>query len=229
MHMKRVTSPKFWKAGRKKHVWIISPVPGPHPKRFSFPLGVIVRDYLGLAQNRKEAKAALNSGNVLVDGVVRRELKFPVGLMDVITIVPLKKHYRVIPYEKGLRIIEIPEKEAKIKVLRVVRKQVIENGKLQITTHDGRNFLNVKADVGDSLVISLPDGKIKSILKLEPGALALVIKGRRAGRMGKVISVGRNVRMEGVKEVFEAPKEYVMVIGKGKPVVKMYEDEGTGD
>ena len=227
MHMKRVTSPKFWKAGRKKHVWVISPRPGPHPKRFSFPLGVIIRDRLGLAQNRREAKAILNQGHVLVDGKARKELHFPVGLMDVISIPAMKKHYRIVPYEKGLEIIEIPEKEAKIKVVRVIRKQAVKGGRIQITTHDGRNFLGIDAKVGDSLFIELPDAKVKEILKLEPGALALVIRGKSAGRMGKVISVGRTVRLEGNKQVFEAPKDYVLVIGKEKPVVKLY--EGTGD
>ncbi len=222
--MKRVTSPRFWKAGRKNYTWILAPRPGPHPKRFSFPLGVVLRDYLKLVESKREAKAALQTGEILVDGVARKDLNFPVGLMDVLTVVPLKKNYRVIPYENGLTIIEIDEKDAKTKVARVVRKQLVKGGRVQVTTHDGRNFLDVDARVGDSLVIT--EGKVR-VLKLDTGMLALVTRGKRAGRMGKIISVGRNIRMEGVKEVFEAPREYVLVIGKEKPVVKLY--EGTSD
>ena len=107
MHMKRVTSPKFWRAGRKNKVWIFTPRPGPHPKRFSFPLSVLLRDVLGLVSDAREARAAIKSKEVLIDGVPRRDTNFPVGLMDVISIPSMKKYYRIFPVPNGLTAVEI--------------------------------------------------------------------------------------------------------------------------
>ena len=220
-HTKRVTSPVFWKAGRKNAVWVTSPAPGPHPADFSIPLQVLVRDVLGLVETAREAKAAIRAGHVLVDDVPRKNHKFPVGLMDVVSIAPLGKYYRVVPCPKGLRVVEIPKKEASLKPARVVSKQAVSS-KVQVTLHDGRNFLDIKASPGDTVV--LKGGKPSKVLKLEKGALCLIVRGGRAGRMGKLLSVERGLaRLEGNKDVFEAPVEYVMVIGEKEPVVKLYE------
>ncbi len=221
-HTKRVVSPVFWKAGRKNAVWVTSPAPGPHPADFSVPLQVLVRDVLGLVQTAREAKAAIRAGHISVDGVPRKEHKFPVGLMDVVAIAPLGKFYRVVPYPKGLRVIEIPKKEAALKPVKVISKQPFR-GKLQVTTHDGRNFLDVDARPGDTLL--LKGGKPGKVLKAEQGALCLIIRGSRAGRMGKLLSSEKGLaRLEGNRDVFEAPLDYVMVIGGKEPVVTLYEE-----
>ena len=148
MHMKRVTSPKFWRSGRKNFKWIFSPRPGPHAKNFSFPLTVVLRDVLGLVEDAREAKAAIKK-RVLVDGVTRNDHNFPVGLMDVVSIPVMKKAYRAVPAKRGLEIVGIPEKEAKLKLVRVIGKQMVDS-KVQLTTHDGRNFLGVDAKTSAS-------------------------------------------------------------------------------
>ncbi|HDR53508.1 MAG TPA: hypothetical protein ENN60_02450 [archaeon] len=224
MHMKKVTSPKFWKAGRKDKVWIFRPRPGPHEKQFSFPLAVLLRDVLGVVSTAREAKAVTKK-QVQVDGVVRRDLNFPVGLMDVVTLPAMEKAYRLVPADKGgLRVIELQDaKEAKTKLLRVVGKQMAD-GKVQLTTHDGRNFLGADASVGDTLVAEIQsDGtfKLKEILKMEEGQLAMVFKGRRSGTMAKLVSVGRNVTLGSNKNEFTVPKKNVMIVGKDKPMVDL--------
>ncbi len=226
-HTKRVASPVFWRAGRKNFKWITSPAPGPHPAGRSIPLQVLVRDVLKLVETGREARAVIRQGKVLVDGKPRKEHKFPVGLMDVVSLPDLKKHYRVVPDGRGLRVIEIPEKEAGIKPVKLVSKQVVKGGKVQVTVHDGRNYLGVKADVGDTLLIR--DGKPKEVLAQKSGVLCLVIRGKQAGRMGKLLEKGGGkglARLKGSREVFEAPFSYVMVIGEKQPVVKVYEESG---
>lgn len=222
MHMKRVVSPKFWKAGRKNKVWIFRPRPGPHPKRACFPLSVLLRDVMGIVSDAREARAAIKNKEILVDGVPRKDTNFPVGLMDVVSIPSMKKNYRVVPVPHGLKIIEIDEKEAKTKILRVVKKQLV-NGKIQITTHDGRNFLDIKnVNNGDSLVVEFGEGgkpKIKKVLEMKKEMLALVFKGRQSGRMGKFESVNRTVKLKGGQTNFEAPKDYIMIVGKDEPEI----------
>ena len=224
MHMKRVTSPKFWKAGRKNKVWIFTPRPGPHPKRFCFPLSVLLRDVLGLVSDAREARAAIKHKEILIDGIPRRDTNFSVGFMDVVSIPSMKKHYRVIPVPKGLQVIEITEKESKLKAVKVVSKQLV-NGKIQITTHDGRNFLGVEnVKTGDTLIIEFGKegkAKIKKTLKSEEGMLMLVFKGRQSGRLGTFKSVNKTMKMKGGQKIFEAPTDYVMVIGKDKAEIKV--------
>jgi small subunit ribosomal protein S4e len=225
-HTKRVTSPVFWRAGRKNFTWITSPSPGPHPAKRSIPLQVLVRDILKLVETGREARAVIRQGKVLVDGVARKEYKFPVGLMDVVSFPDLKKHYRVVPYEKGLKVIEIPAKESKTKPVKLVSKQVVKGGKVQVTTHDGHNRLGIKASVGDTLLVE--DGKVKGTIGMKAGALCLVIRGKQAGRMGKLLKsdgAARGLaRLGSSNEVFEAPFNYIMVIGEKQPVVKVYEE-----
>ena len=224
-HLKRVVSPKFWRAGRKNFLWITHPNPGPHAVNRSIPLQVLVRDVLKLTKTGREARAVIRAGQVFVDGVRRKDHKFPVGLLDVIDFPALKKQYRAVPYEKGLKVVEISATEAKLKPVRVISKQLVSGGKLQITSHDGRNFLGASAKVGDTLIIE--DKKIKKTLEMKPGQLCLVIRGRQSGRMGKLLKFDGStknqglVRLEGNKDVFEAPVSYIMVIGEEKPVVKI--------
>ncbi len=220
-HTKRVTSPIFWKAGRKNHVWITSVNPGSHSKNQAIPLQVLLRDVLNLVDTGREARAVIKQGKILVDGVVRRDYKFGVGFMDVISVPAIKKNFRVVPYHNGLKLIEIEAKEANTKILKIISKQVISKGKIQITTHDGSNFLEVKAKVKDSLI--LKSGKVNKVLEMVKGALCLVFRGRQAGRMGKLLKLGDVVQLEGNKEIFEVPIDYIMVIGEKTPVVKLYE------
>ncbi len=224
--MRRVIAPGFWRVGKKTAWWVVTPIPGPHPKRRSFPLKVLVRDVLKLAKNGREARIIIKHGNVLIDGVVRKEEKFPVGLMDTVAIPKVEAYYRVVPYEKGLRLIKIPKEEANKKVVAIIRKQMVNGARVQVTSHDGRNFLDLK-DVkpGDSLLIEVPSQKVLEVLRMEPGALALIIKGKRAGKIVRIQKkVGRRVVVEGDR-VFELPRDYVMVIGKDKPVVSVYEPD----
>ena len=85
-HQKRISVPKSWQISKKSRKWITSTRPGPHSKDQSVPLAVVLRDMLGIVDNRAEAKRVLSEGKVLVDGVVRKDVRFPVGIMDIITI-----------------------------------------------------------------------------------------------------------------------------------------------
>ncbi|MEM3193440.1 MAG: S4 domain-containing protein, partial [Candidatus Bathyarchaeia archaeon] len=67
-HLKREMTPTFWPIHRKKFVWALKPSPGPHPIERCIPLGVIVRDLLGLAETMREAKKIIAQGKILVDG-----------------------------------------------------------------------------------------------------------------------------------------------------------------
>lgn len=66
-HQKRISVPNSWQISKKSNKWITATRPGPHNKQQSIPLGVVLRDMLGIVDTRAEAKRVLSEGNVFVD------------------------------------------------------------------------------------------------------------------------------------------------------------------
>ncbi|MEM5836690.1 MAG: 30S ribosomal protein S4e [Candidatus Aenigmatarchaeota archaeon] len=229
--LKRLLAPQFWKIPKKIRKWTVSPSPGPHKKFECIPLLILVRDILKLAETGKEAKSLIKKGEIWVDGKPRKDHAYPAGLMDVVSIPKLNKNYRITVSEKGLELIEIPEEESKLKLLRIKGKRVVKKGKIQLNFHDGKNLL-VEENVyktGDSLLVELPSLKIIQHLKLEKNVCGLVLKGKNAGKIGKVIEIiiPRNeprkiiCEIEGKKA--EVLFDYFFVVGKEAPVIKLGE------
>lgn len=228
--LKRLLAPEFWKIAKKGVTWTFAPSPGPHKKFECIPLAIIVRDILGLVETGKEAKSVIKKGEIFVDGKPRKDPGYPAGLMDVISIPKIKKSYRILPFEKGLKLVEIPEKEANIKLLRIVNKRMVKGGKIQLNFHDGKNLL-VEKDVyktGDSVLVEIPSLKIIKHLKLEEGALGLILKGKNAGKLAKALKViitrtqepRKVLCVSGDKEL-EVLFDYFFVVGKENPEISL--------
>ena len=187
-HMKRLTMPRSWPLPRKTSVWIQKPNPCGHPLDLCMPMGVILRDVLGVAQNRREAKKILHSKLVKVDGSIETDIGRGVGLMDVLTVGDVS--YKCVLDTNGkLRYRMIPAKEASTKICRVMGKTTIKGARTQVHLHDGRNLLfneNPEYKTGDSLVISLPDQEIKSHHKFEEGSIAYLTGGNHIGELATV-------------------------------------------
>jgi small subunit ribosomal protein S4e len=196
-HLKRYSMPRFWPLAKKGKIFAIKPMPGPHPKDNCIPLQILIRDVLKYAENAKEAKNIIDSGKVLVDKKERKEVKFPVGLMDVIEFPNTNKYFRVIVDSRGLALESIEQKDAGKKLCRINEKTTIKGGVCQLNLHDGKNML-VKKDVykvGDSVVISLPDQKILKHYEFERGKPATIIAGRNMGVKGKIKDIGEKENM----------------------------------
>jgi len=148
----------------------VKPTPGPHSLENCLPITLLLRDILGIAKTRKEAKTITAQGKVYVNGKVRRDDKFPTGLMDVVSLPDMDKHFRVLPSHKGLILHPIGKEEASFKLCRIENKTVVKNGHIQLNLHDGSNVLvkvadpkNPQEDVYstfDTVKISLPDRQI---------------------------------------------------------------------
>src|SRR4030042_268158 len=124
-HLKRLNAPRTLKLHRKERKWTIRAMPGPHKLDKSIPLGLAVRDYLNLCDTYKEAKRIISNGEILVDGVKRKDIKFPCGLMDVISIPKLKKDYRLLYDRRGkLTLTEISSENAEWKLCRIENKTI---------------------------------------------------------------------------------------------------------
>jgi small subunit ribosomal protein S4e len=196
--LKRKPAPRFWPIHRKELIWTARPKPGPHSILYCIPLMLIIRDILGLAETRKEAKTIISQVQIKVDGKLQKEEDFPIGLMDVISIPTIEKAYRVLPSEKGLILHSIDAVEAKFKLCRIESKSIVKGGHVQLNLHDGRNVLvqlgdpkNPEEDVYrtlDVLKISIPDQEIVENANLATGVPAIVFGGKNIGRHGSIVS-----------------------------------------
>ena len=228
--LKRQMAPQFWGITRKNKRFVITVRPGPHKKNYSVPTAVFLRDTLKIVSSLREAKTAIYSGKVKIDGVVRKSLHHAIGLMDVVELENVSDIYRLVPSEKKLlKPIKINESEKSKKLVRVVSKTTINKGKMQIGFHDGRStILDTKVNVGDSCLIQIPDQKILEVIKLEAGYQCLVTHGSNTGQIGKIETIEegtfnlpkRVVLALGDRKI-EIPADIIMAIGKEKPIIQI--------
>tara|TARA_B100000214_G_scaffold373615_1_gene354323 strand:- start:2643 stop:3227 length:585 start_codon:yes stop_codon:yes gene_type:complete len=185
------------------------------------PLGIILRDVLGLAHSKREAKRMVSTRKVMVDGRIETDVGRGVGIMDVLTVGD--DHYRCLLDENGkLRYRSIPAKESSSKLCRVMGKTTIRGGKTQVHLHDGRNITVDEAkkyNSGDTLVVSLPDQEVSGHHAFSEGVLAYLTGGSHIGSTAKVVSkdVKRSSKANEVQfEEFGTVADYVFVIGSEK-------------
>ncbi len=220
-HMKRLTMPRSWPLTRKTDIWVQKPNPGGHSDEMCMPLGLILRDVLGLAQSQREAKRMVASRKILVDGRIETDVGRGVGLMDVLTVG--EDSFRCILDQNGkLRYRSISEKEASSKLCRVMSKTTIRGGKTQIHLHDGRNIIVEDANQynsGDTLVITLPDQEVSGHHAFGEGVQAYLTGGSHIGTTASVVSrdIKRSSKPNEVQfEDFGTVADYVFVIGADK-------------
>jgi len=228
--LKRQMAPQFWGIGRKDKRFVITVKPGPHKKSDSIPTAVFLRDMLTIVTSLREAKAAIYSGNVKIDGVVRKSLHHAIGLMDVVELQGIPEIYRLVPTEKKLlEPIKINESEKSKKLVRVTTKTTLNKGKLQIGFHDGRSTISdTKVSIGDTCLIQIPKVKILEVIKLEIGCQGLVTRGSNAGQIGKIDTIEegtfilpkRVIVALGDKKI-EIPADIIMPIGKEEPIIQL--------
>jgi small subunit ribosomal protein S4e len=234
-HLKRFKAPKMWPIHKKEETWTTKSSAGPHALDKSLPLVMILRDILGLAANSREAKIILNNGDVLVDGTPRKDHRFPVGFMDVVSIPKINKHYRLIPDHKGRLVLnEIDEKDATFKLVSIENKTTIKGGKTQLNLHDGRNVILEEDDykTSDVLLLNIPEQKISDSIKFEVGSLALITAGKHTGELGKIDEINitqssksNTVLIETEEGSFLTLAKYVFVVGTDKPVISLLGDD----
>jgi len=229
--LKRSKAPKIWRIHRKNKKWTVKNIPGPHSGEKAIPLLFILRDYLGYAQTKREAKIILNRGLVLVDGRIRKDERFPVGVMDIVEIPKTKECYRVLPNRKGeIYLYKIQKEEKDLKIFSIRGKTLLKNGVVQLSLHDGRNILGDNTyNVHDTILYDLNKKEIREHIPFKKGTLGFVVKGNNVSKMGKIVEIDKReighstVTLENKRERFKTLKEYVYVVGKGKSLISIPE------
>jgi len=241
-HLKRLAAPEFWPILRKEAKWTVKPSPGPHPVSRSLPLLIVIREILGYAKTYREARKIIAEGHILVDGVVRRDYKFPVGYMDVIEIRTTGEYFRVVPVPtKVMALIPISKEEASYKLCRIENKTTIKGGRIQLNLHDGRNIVlppeeGRKFTTLSTVKISVPGNELLDYYGLDRGVLVTVLGGINVGRVGRVVSIGEGVRhyrkLVAIEDIrggtFYTSLDKVFVIGVSKPEITLPIVSGFG-
>ena len=189
-HLKRINAPKSWLVERKANAFIAKPLPGPHKLKESMPLGVILREILKVGNKKREIRIILSNKEVLVNNKLRKEFRFPVGILDTLSIPKLNKYYKIVYNTKGnLTLSEISKEESIEKTCKIIGKTILKKGKMQLNLYDGTNLIINKNEfkVRDSVV--LKDNKIVKHLKFEKNALVYLIGGKHIGTKGTLIDV----------------------------------------
>lgn len=198
---------------------------------------VFVRDILKLADTSREAKIIIKSGEIFVDKKRRKDEKYSLGLMDSIEIPKLDNNYRIITDKHGLNYTKISSNESGLKLCKITDKTLIK-GNLQLNLHDGKTLLikvknpkKPKEDIyktGDTILLEMPKQKLKKHLKMEKNMLCLITGGQNKGEIVKINDIiikktGEPTRVVCSKKdkEFVTIKDYVFVIGKTNPVIKL--------
>jgi len=221
-HIKRQAMPKTWDIKRKKIRFVARPFPG-GKFNFGVPLVVILRDILHKGKTSKEVKSILLNNEVFVNGVKRKEIKFFVGLMDVLSIPSSKEYFRVLVNKKSeIEILSITKEESEKLLCKIINKSLVK-GKCQLNLHNGRNILidqKGEYNVGDSVL--LIKNQIKECIKLEKDSLAYLIGGKHIGRIVAINDIKDKIIKCGIKDdVFDVVKNHIFVVGKEKPLISL--------
>lgn len=229
-HQKRVAAPSSWPIPKKTHTWVTNCRPGPHSCDTAIPMAVLIRDILKLTDNMREAKRVLNEGNVLVDGIVRKHHKFPVGIFDVVQLPVIQSSYRILLDPRGrLMVNELDVTDPK-KPCKILNKSIVKGGKVQLNLHDGTNILATNEyKTNDTVILDIPGKSIHKHIKFEPGNLAVVTGGTHSGELATIKGI-RKVRSSRYNMVvlskadgteFETIEDYVFVVGMDKPEINL--------
>jgi len=101
--MKRLAAPSHWMLSKLGGKYATRPSTGPHKLRECIPLNILLRNRLKYALSRKDVYSIVKDkdGLIKVDNKVRRDPRYPLGIMDVISIEKTGEHFRILYDVKG--------------------------------------------------------------------------------------------------------------------------------
>lgn len=191
VHLKREQAPKSWRTSRKGTAFVAMP-----RSTQGAPLLVILRDILGVVQNKREVKNAIHDGKVIVNSKPVKDEKRGVSLFDTISFIPSDQHYRINLSEKGkYKVEEISKEEANNKISKVIGKKKLKKGQIQINLNDGRNFFfDKEVKTNDSVLVDLGSKKIKKHIPLKEKSRVVAFAGRHIGKEGEVEQINQETK-----------------------------------
>jgi small subunit ribosomal protein S4e len=199
----------------------------------------LLRNRLKYCLNAVEVKKLVKDkqGIIKIDNKTRRDPKFPLGMMDVLSIEKTGEFFRILIDVKGrFQPHKIDAKEATFKLCKIVNKAIGKNKIPYIVTHDGRTLRFPHPDIktNDTVKLSLETNEITDHYKFEQGNVAIVMSGSNKGRVGTISRVEKHdasfsiIHMvDGKDSRFATRITNMMVIGRGdRPAITLFQDKG---
>ncbi len=189
------------------------------------PLNVVFKDMLKLAKTTKETRYIIFNKDVKLNGNKVRSEKTGMGIFDILTLGELGESYTLLLNTRGkLAMKLLDKKESDIRLSKISGKTYLPGKKVQLNLMGGVNLITEKDQysVGDTVVISLEDKKIKETLKLEKGSLVYLLTGKSISKTAVVKDIDGdllNCEREGLG--FRIGKDDVVVVGKDKPRISI--------
>ncbi|KLK89217.1 30S ribosomal protein S4e [Methanoculleus sediminis] len=228
-YLKRLVAPGSWHIPKKVQKFVMKTAPGPH-NAGALPVGVWLREHIGLAQNASEVKKILHQRDILINGRACKDPRMGLGVFDIVSIPKIGKHYRIQLDVKGnLVAVEIPAESAKTRLCKIRNKTTIKGGKVQLNLAFGANIL---ADntyrAKDSVVVTLgTDGedrfRIVDHFPFAEGNVAMVVGGKHSGKVARIVEIIRTASSvpnrviladDSAGERFETIEDYVFMVGR---------------
>ncbi|MDK2917247.1 MAG: small subunit ribosomal protein S4e [Euryarchaeota archaeon] len=228
-YLKRLVAPESWHIPKKVQKFVMKTAPGPH-NAGALPVGVWLREHIGLAQNASEVRKILHQRDVLVNGRACRDPQIGLGVFDIVSIPKLGKHFRIQLDVKGnLVAVEIPAESAKTRLCKIRNKTTVRGGKVQLNLAFGANILadnTYKAK--DSIVVTLGvDGeerfRIVDHFPFAEGNVAMIVGGKHSGKVARIVEIIKTASSvpnrvvladDSTGERFETIEEYVFMVGR---------------
>jgi small subunit ribosomal protein S4e len=205
-HIKKTMMPKTWPVPRKGKRKRFLAVPS-HGTSKGISLLFLLRDVLKVARTRKEARYMTLNGMVKINNKVRDNENFPVNVLDVVCLTASEgssRYYRLEIVKGKFSLIEVEEKDASSKIVKIVGKKILSGGVVQMNLRDGQNFISKdKFNVGDSVLLDTKEDKVKKVLGLKVGAKVEILSGKHAGEKGELIGFEDLVRGRNYEIKFE--------------------------
>jgi len=228
-HLKRLRAPKHWMLSKLDGIYAIRPRSGPHNGKECIPMSIFLRHKLRYALIGKEVIKIVKSRHVYVNGRVITDHKFPLGLMDIISIPKTGENFRLILDCRG-RYYPRPleDNEAEWTLVKCIKKFKFKHNRINFLAHNGWQFAypNPEIKINDSVKVMIKDKQNpekQEVIKFKIGCEALCTGGRNKGRIGIVTSrtripAGQDIvkLTDSQSSVFTTQLKNVFVIGDGK-------------
>jgi small subunit ribosomal protein S4e len=170
-------------------------------------------------------------GNIAIDGKIRKNTRYPVGFMDVVTLLKTNTSFRLLYDCKGrFGLNKITKQEAETKLCKVKCRAMGPKDVPYIVTHDGRTirYPNPEIKKNDSIKLDLTNGQITGVYKFELGTQIMVTGGNNIGRVGVVSKIDKHDGSYTIVHVkdergatFSTRQSNVFVIGTKKPEISL--------
>jgi small subunit ribosomal protein S4e len=236
-HLKRLNAPKSWMLDKLGGTFAPRPRCGPHKLIESIPLTLLLTRKLKCAETSREVAHILRDRMIKIDGRVRTDKNYPVGVLDVFSIPKTNEHYRILyNVNKRFCMQSITEEEALFKVCKVVKKKMENKGVLTVYTGDGRTirYASPNIKVGDSVKFDLAKGEVVEHYPFEADMTVFVLRGKNTGCVGVITEIKKHISgfdmvniVDGNGRAFITRSSNAIVIGeKGQSVITLTRERG---